>query len=112
MSNKFILAEETIGSEVNHKRTVNKILSNTKIKEIIDRNPQIENSVERAAEILNEEPHPLSTVRESIRGIINNKIDIFFSYKSKDEKTAIKVVKQLRVFAGDKLRIIYAADFP
>ena len=112
MPNEYRLTDETIEPEVNDVRTVNEILSDPKIRKIIDRNPQIENSVERAAEILNEEPHPLAAVRESIRGIINNKIDVFFSYKSKDEKTARKVVEQLRVFAGDKLRITYAADFP
>jgi hypothetical protein len=112
MPNEYMLTDETIEPEINDVRTVNEILSDPKIRKIIDRNPQIENSVERAAEILNEEPHPLAAVRESIRGIINNKIDVFFSYKSKDEKTARKVVEQLRVFAGDKLRITYAADFP
>ena len=112
MPTEYELNDETTEPGVNQIRTVNDILSNTKIKEIIDRNPKIENSVERAAEILCEEPHPLAAVRESIRGIINNKIDVFLSYKSKDEITARKVVEQLRVFAGDKLRIIYAADFP
>ena len=112
MPNEYILTDETVEPEVNYVRTVNEILNDLKIKEIVDRNPQIEKNVERAAEILNEEPHPLAAVRESIRGIINNKIDVFFSYKSKDEKTARKVVEQLRVFAGDKLRITYAADFP
>lgn len=112
MPNEYILPDETIESEVNYVRTINEILNDPKIKEIIDRNPQIEKNVERAAEILIEEPHPFAATRESIRGIINNKIDVFFSYKSKDEKTARKVVEQLRVFAGDKLRITYAADFP
>ncbi len=112
MPNEYILPDETIESEVNYVRTIKEILNDPKIKEIIDRNPQIEKNVERAAEILIEEPHPLAATRESIRGIINNKIDVFFSYKSKDEKTARKVVEQLRVFAGDKLRITFAADFP
>ena len=112
MPNEYILADETIEPEVNYVKTVNEILNDPKIKEIIDRNPQIEKNVQRAAEILIEEPHPFAATRESMRGIINNKIDVFFSYKSKDEITARKVVEQLRVFAGDKLRITYAADFP
>ena len=112
MPNEYILTDETVEPEANYVRTVNEILNDLKIKEIVDRNPQIEKNVERAAEILIEEPHPFAATRESIRGIINNKIDVFFSYKSKDEKTARKVVEQLRVFAGDKLRITYAADFP
>ena len=112
MPNEYILTDEIVEPEVNYVRTVNEILNDPKIKEIVDRNPQIEKNVERAAEILIEEPHPFAATRESICGIINNKIDVFFSYKSKDEKTARKVVEQLRVFAGDKLRITYAADFP
>jgi hypothetical protein len=112
MANENIIADETVEPEVNYIGAVNEILNDPKIKEILEHNPEIENSVESAAEILIEEPHALAAIKESIRGIINNKIDVFFSYKSKDEKTARKVVEQLRVFAGDKLRIIYAADFP
>jgi hypothetical protein len=102
---------QNIESGVNDFHKSNRILKNPKIQKFIKRKPHIKKNVERAAEILMDEPKPFPAFKEAVRGILNDRIDVFFSYKSQDEQTAKKVVEQLRVFAGNKLRIIYAPDF-
>lgn len=111
MPNDDVHTDETIASDIQDFRKSNKILRNLKIQKFIKDKPHIRKNIERAAEILVEEPKPFAAMKESIRGILNDRIDVFFSYKSQDEQTAKKVVEQLRVFAGNKLRIIYAPDF-
>ena len=78
MPNDFIDTDGTIASDVKVFSKTNKILRNPKIQKFLKNKPQIRKNVERAAEILIDEPKPLAAMKESIRGILNDRIDVFF----------------------------------
>lgn len=90
---------------------VKDIQSNSKVADLVRRNPHIKDSVERAVKILKNEKNAVPAVLEAARALIDGKITIFFSYKDRDEETAISVIRELRVYAARKLNIIFAAEF-
>ena len=91
---------------------VQEILSDPRVADLVQRNPQVADKVEKAAKILkNEQPDPVAAVLEAARALIDGKIRVFFSYKQQDEETAKSVVKELRLYAAGKLKIVFAAEF-
>ncbi len=93
--------------------TVDEILKNAYIADLIKRNENVANEIKMAAEQLRYERDAIAAVKKAARGLVEKKIGVFFSYKEKDESTAMTVVKELRkaCWGEYKLQITYAADF-
>jgi len=82
------------------------------IKEFISRNDPCADEIIRAVEIIRDEDSRdvVPAIKKIARALYNNKINIFFSYKLKDEAVANAVVKAMRS-ASSKLNITYAREF-
>lgn len=92
--------------------TVKEILENPEVSEFIQSNPDIKINMERAAEILKDEPNTIPAMLSVAQALIEQKINIFFSYKMRqDEMTAKLVVDQLLSSSAGKLNITYAGIF-
>lgn len=83
------------------------------ISQFISRNIPCAEQIIRAVDNLKDEnSHEVEqAIKKAARAIYNNQIEIFFSYKIKDEAVASAVVRQIRAIAGEKLRITYAKEF-
>jgi hypothetical protein len=83
------------------------------ISEFISRNEPCAEKVIRAVDILKDEDpqEVVQAIKKAARSIYYNRINIFFSYKFKDEAVASAVVKQIRGISGEKLSITYAKEF-
>jgi hypothetical protein len=68
-------------------------------------------NIRRAADLLANEPDGLKSLRKLLPALTQKPINVFFSYKAKDEKTAKAVVDVLRKNSAGKLSITYQADF-
>ena len=60
---------------------------------------------------LAEKPDVVQAVKKLLPALTTKTLNIFFSYKKKDEAAAVAVVKQLRKYSAGKLRITYQAEF-
>ena len=82
------------------------------IKEFISRNEPRADEIIRAVEIIKDEDTRdiVPAIKKVARALYSNKINVFFSYKLKDEAVASKVVKAMRS-ASTKLNITYAKEF-
>jgi hypothetical protein len=68
-------------------------------------------NIRRAAGLLASKPDGLKSLHKLLPALTQKAINVFFSYKSKDEKTARAVVNILRTNSAGKLSITYQADF-
>ena len=67
--------------------------------------------VRKAAEILANKPDGLEALKKLLPALERKVIYVFFSYKAKDKQAAIEVVKLLRTYSAEKLKIAYQAEF-
>jgi hypothetical protein len=83
------------------------------ISEFISRNEPCAEKIIRAVDVLKDEnpQEVVPAIKKAARSIYYNRINIFFSYKLKDETVASAVVKQIRGISGEKLNITYAKEF-
>jgi hypothetical protein len=83
------------------------------ISEFISRFERCAEQIIRAVDILKDEDpkEVVYAIKKAARAIYHDRINIFFSYKLKDEAVAVDVVKQMRTIAGEKLNLIYAKEF-
>jgi hypothetical protein len=91
---------------------VDAILSDSKVKDILERFPSYRERIQKAAQILAKEENAVKATLEAARAIINRRINVFFSYKSQDEDSAREIVEELRFYAAEKLKITFAGEFP
>ncbi len=68
-------------------------------------------NIRRAADQLANEPDGPKSLRKLLPALTEKTINVFFSYKAKDEPTARAVVDILRKNSAGKLAITYQADF-
>ena len=82
-------------------------------KELISRNdPSAKEIINAVNKLKDEDPNEvIQAIKKSARAIYNNQINIFFSYKLKDETVATAVVEQIRKVSDSKLKITYAKEF-
>lgn len=83
------------------------------ISEFISCNNPCAEQIVRAVDLLkDEDPSEVEqAIKKAARSIYYNRINVFFSYKLKDEAVVSAVVKQMRGIAGEKLHITYAKEF-
>ncbi|MEJ2330082.1 MAG: toll/interleukin-1 receptor domain-containing protein, partial [Gammaproteobacteria bacterium] len=81
------------------------------ISEYMETHQGAASAIVRAWDKLAGEPDVAKAVRKLLPALTSKTLNIFFSYKKKDEAAAVAVVKRLRKYAGDKLRITYQAEF-
>lgn len=83
------------------------------ISEFISRNDPCAAQIVKAVNKLKDvNPREVEqAIKKAARTIYNDQIEIFFSYKIKDEAVASDVVRQIRAIAGKKLHITYAKEF-
>jgi hypothetical protein len=113
MTKETAKATEKPGAQSRKGFTVDQILRDAEIADLINQNQKVADDIKRAAELLRDERDAIAAVKKAARGLLDKKVSVFFSYKQKDENTAGTVVKELRKACwGDyKLQITYAADF-
>ncbi len=82
------------------------------IKEFISSNDPCAEEILKSVEYLKDQDprEVVHAIKKTARAIYNNKINVFVSYKTKDESLATAVVKAMRG-ASSKLDITYAHDF-
>ncbi|WP_207060933.1 toll/interleukin-1 receptor domain-containing protein [Motiliproteus sp. SC1-56] len=66
--------------------------------------------VQRAAEWLSNKQDAPTALRKLLPALSEKAVNVFFSYKQKDEIAAREVVRLLRLFSANKLRISFGAD--
>jgi hypothetical protein len=90
---------------------VEEILQTPDINEFLQSNANAKDAVMRAAALLQNEDDAVLAVRKVMRPLSEKTIQVFFSYKKKDEDAAKAVVQALRKSTAQKLKITYMADF-
>ncbi len=90
---------------------IDKLLENVEIAEFLKANQTLSDEIKIAAENLAEKEEPERALKKVILTFINRKINVFFSYKKKDEETARVIVELLRKKSADKLKITYQYEF-
>jgi hypothetical protein len=83
------------------------------ISEFISRYERCADQIIRAVDLLKDEDsrEVVYAIKKAARAIYHERINIFFSYKLKDEAVATAVVRQIRSIAGEKLNLSYAKEF-
>jgi hypothetical protein len=87
------------------------ILNEPEIKRFLDTNNNAAERVRRAASRLNGSLDKVPALKKLLPSLAEQSINVFFSYKSKDERAARTIVEVLRENAAGKLQITYQADF-
>ncbi len=90
------------------------ILSRPDVKEFMETHQGAAARVKKAVTLLvnkNEVKDEIESIKKLFTALTNNSVSVFFSYKKKDESAAKEIVTVLRKFAGERLKITYAAEF-
>lgn len=90
---------------------VEEMLNEPEIKKFLDTNDNAKERVRRAASRLKEKRDGIPALKKLLPSLADQSINVFFSYKSTDERAARSIVEVLRENAAGKLRITYQADF-
>lgn len=94
---------------------VDQLLSVPEIEEFMRTHKSAEDRVRDAAKLLVENTQDkmerVKALKKLLPSLGKNKINIFFSYKKRDESAAKEVVEVLRTYSAQKLEIIYQAEF-
>ncbi len=110
----------TMGSQqVNSESTISihptspgaELLQNPYIADYIGRHQGAADNIRRAANLLSDESDALKSLIKLLPALTQKAVNVFFSYKAKDEKTAKAVVDILRKNSAGKLAITYQAEF-
>ena len=76
----------------------------------------VEKQIKQAAQYMEDEhwneEEALLALKKILPALTEKVLRVFFSYKSKDEDTAKKIVGILRLYSAEKIKITYMADFP
>ena len=89
----------------------NQLLTNQEVIEYINPHLDSEDRIKRAAEELAGKPDALKALKKLLPALSQDKINVFFSYKKKDEDAARTIVEALRSKSAGKLLITYQAEF-
>lgn len=87
------------------------LLREPDIADYINRHQGAADNIRRAADQLAGETDSLKSLTKLLPALTQKSVNVFFSYKAKDEKTAKAVVDILRKKSAGKLSITYQADF-
>jgi hypothetical protein len=87
------------------------LLAHPDIADWLRSNRGAEDRVRKAAAILAKNPDALEALKKLLPALSEKIIHVFFSYKHTNERSATEVVKLLRTYSADKLKISYGADF-
>jgi hypothetical protein len=87
------------------------LLGDPEISDYLNSHQGAAENIRRAADLLANQTDGLKSLHKLLPALTQKTINVFFSYKSKDEKTAKAVVDVLRKNSAGKLSITYQADF-
>ncbi|MEW8337408.1 MAG: hypothetical protein AB2602_06365 [Candidatus Thiodiazotropha sp.] len=87
------------------------LLRDAEISSYLNSHQGAAENIRRAADLLANEADGLKSLHKLLPALTHKTINVFFSYKAKDEKTAKSVVDILRKKSADKLAITYQAEF-
>ena len=91
--------------------TPNDVLEKPAIKEFLESNQNLVNEVTTAAKILQGNPDIDTALTKLLPALSNKIINVFFSYKTKDETTATQIIQILRELSAEKLKIVHQGEF-
>jgi hypothetical protein len=91
--------------------SVQEILDEPEIKRFLDTNHNAAERVRRAAARLQGTADNFVALKKLLPSLADQTVNVFFSYKKKDERAAKTIVDVLRENAAGKLQIIYQAEF-
>jgi len=87
------------------------MLNEPEIQRFLAANQNTAERVRRAATLLEGQADHSSALKKLLPALASQEINVFFSYKKKDERAARTIVAVLRESAAGKLRITYRAEF-
>lgn len=91
--------------------TVEELLNEPEIADFRRTHQGAKNEIRRAAELLADKPDAVRSMKKLFPAFENKTVSVFFSYKSKEEKTARTIVDVLKKESAGKLDFCYQADF-
>ena len=89
----------------------NQLLSDPEIENFINTHQGAAGRIEKAARALVGKNDALKSLKKLLPALSQNKVNVFFSYKKKDENAANAIVDVLRSKSAGKLTITYQAEF-
>lgn len=89
-----------------------KLLEDPKIAEWMNNHQGCEDEVRAAAKILCNKNDALKALNKLLSSLCQRKLNVFFSYKTKDEPTAKTIVEELEKYSANILQVTYQARFP
>ena len=87
------------------------VLENPVVKKFLESNQNAVKEVTNAARILANNPDVDTALAKLLPALGNKVINVFFSYKKKDEETATQIIQILRELSAEKLNIVHQAEF-
>jgi len=87
------------------------LLNNPYIADWIKTHEGSAHEVRKAAEILADKPDGLEALKKLLPALRDKVVNVFFSYKTKDERAAREVVSLLRTYSAEKLKLSFQAEF-
>ena len=87
------------------------VLENPVVKKFLESNQNAVKEVTNAARILANNPDVDTALAKLLPALGNKVINVFFSYKKKDEETATQIIQILRELSAEKLHIVHQAEF-
>lgn len=89
----------------------NQLLSDPEIKNFIKTHQGAADRIKQAAKRLEKKDDGLKALKKLLPSLEKDKINVFFSYKKKDESAANAIVDVLRIKSAGKVIITYQAEF-
>lgn len=87
------------------------ILKKPIVKKFLESNQNAIEQITNAARILADNPDVDAALAKLLPALGNKVINVFFSYKKKDEETATQIIQILRELSAEKLNIVHQAEF-
>jgi hypothetical protein len=89
----------------------NPVLDNPRVARFLEENRNATDAVNRAVQILSGKPDLDAALAKLLPALGNKIINVFFSYKRKDENTANEIIQILRQLSAEKLNIVHQGEF-
>ena len=87
------------------------LLRNQKIQDFLKDNPHAVKRVTAAAKNLENKDDGIDALIKLLPALAKGIVNVFFSYKKKDEETALQIIKKLRELSAEKLNIVHQDEF-
>lgn len=117
LAEKQPLREAAVAPLTEKTEAMHQVLSDARIKDLLETDPHLEGRVTQAAHYLCE-TEQVKSPAECIDALLDfsgalrdNKVNIFVSYKIAEARTADTVIRKLQAYSAGKLNFLYSGDY-